>query len=73
MIWEQRINHGSGWKAMEDRGGVTANHFDHVHVSFKSGAGGGDLGSCSTVTLVARFVTLSSPTAAIHSAKWPSA
>ena len=33
-------------KAMEDRGGVTANHFDHVHVSFKSGAGGGDLGSC---------------------------
>ncbi len=46
VIWEQRINHGSGWKAMEDRGGVTANHFDHVHVSFKSGAGGGDLGSC---------------------------
>jgi hypothetical protein len=46
VIWEQRINHGSGWKQMEDRGGATANHFDHVHVSFKSGAGGGDLGSC---------------------------
>ena len=34
VIWRQRINFGSGWKPMEDRGGVTANHFDHVHVSF---------------------------------------
>jgi len=37
VIWRQRYNDGSGWSAMEDRGGVTANHFDHVHVSFKSG------------------------------------
>jgi hypothetical protein len=28
-----------GSERMEDRGGDTANHFDHVHVSF--GAGGG--------------------------------
>lgn len=42
VIWEQRINHGNGWQPMEDRGGVTANHFDHVHVSFGSGGGGGD-------------------------------
>ncbi len=40
VIWRQRINFGSGWKPMADRGGVTANHFDHVHVSFGSGAGG---------------------------------
>jgi hypothetical protein len=40
VIWRQRINFGSGWKPMEDRGGVTANHFDHVHVSFGSSAGG---------------------------------
>jgi hypothetical protein len=40
VIWRQRINYGSGWVAMEDRGGITANHFDHVHVSFGSGSGG---------------------------------
>lgn len=40
VIWEQRINHGSGWEPMEDRGGVTANHFDHVHISFDGNAGG---------------------------------
>lgn len=40
VIWEQRINHGNGWETMEDRGGVTANHFDHVHVSFDGSAGG---------------------------------
>lgn len=37
VIWRQRINYGSGWEAMEDRGSPTANHYDHVHVSF-SGA-----------------------------------
>jgi hypothetical protein len=46
VIWEQQINHGSGWKGMEDRGGVTANHFDHVHISFESGAGNGEPISC---------------------------
>ncbi|MDN5932288.1 MAG: hypothetical protein L0I24_14660 [Pseudonocardia sp.] len=45
VIWEQRINTGSGWEPMEDRGGATANHMDHVHVSFDS-AGGGDLRGC---------------------------
>jgi hypothetical protein len=40
VIWRQRINFGSGWQPMEDRGGVTANHFDHVHVSFGRSAGG---------------------------------
>lgn len=45
VIWEQRINHGSGWEAMSDRGGVTANHFDHVHVSFDRD-GGGELSGC---------------------------
>jgi hypothetical protein len=46
VIWEQRINHGNGWKPMEDRGGATANHFDHVHISFDRGAGGGTLRGC---------------------------
>ncbi len=35
VIYRQRINTGSGWEAMEDRGGATANHMDHVHVSFE--------------------------------------
>ena len=35
FIWRQRIwNPAKGWRNMEDRGGATANHFDHVHVSF---------------------------------------
>jgi hypothetical protein len=46
VIWKQRINHGNGWKGMEDRGGATANHFDHVHISFDRGAGGGTLRGC---------------------------
>ncbi|WP_188192317.1 coiled-coil domain-containing protein [Nonomuraea sp. SYSU D8015] len=33
VIWKQRINHGSGWRAMGDRGSITENHFDHVHIS----------------------------------------
>lgn len=35
VIWRQRIAYpGGGWKPMEDRGSATANHFDHVHISF---------------------------------------
>lgn len=34
VIHRQRINSGSGWRAMEDRGSITQNHFDHVHVTF---------------------------------------
>ncbi|GAA1875252.1 hypothetical protein GCM10009836_65630 [Pseudonocardia ailaonensis] len=41
VIWQQRINYGSGWQMMEDRGGATANHMDHVHISFASSAPGG--------------------------------
>jgi hypothetical protein len=36
IIWKQRIwdvRSGSGRRRMEDRGGVTHNHFDHPHVS----------------------------------------
>lgn len=36
IIWRQRIydfRGGGGWRTMENRGGITANHFDHVHVS----------------------------------------
>ena len=34
VIYRQRIDTGDGWEPMEDRGGSTANHMDHVHVSF---------------------------------------
>lgn len=34
VIYRQRINDGSGWAPMEDRGSITENHLDHVHVSF---------------------------------------
>ncbi|MBM7804902.1 hypothetical protein JOD57_000739 [Geodermatophilus bullaregiensis] len=36
LIWEQQIlsSPTGSWKPMEDRGGVTANHFDHVHVNY---------------------------------------
>ena len=37
VIYQQKIwqagNPTSRWKAMEDRGSTTANHYDHVHVS----------------------------------------
>jgi hypothetical protein len=38
VIWRQRYNDGSGWSPMEDRGSPTANHMDHVHVSFQASA-----------------------------------
>lgn len=37
VIWRQRIRFpGGDWKRMEDRGSATANHYDHVHISFLS-------------------------------------
>ena len=37
VIWEQRMlsSPNGSWKPMEDRGGATANHFDHVHVNYR--------------------------------------
>jgi uncharacterized protein YgiM (DUF1202 family) len=37
VIWQQRIwtPYSGKWRAMEDRGSDTANHMDHVHVSFE--------------------------------------
>jgi uncharacterized protein YraI len=36
VIWKQRINYndGRGWQWMADRGSITQNHYDHVHISF---------------------------------------
>jgi hypothetical protein len=31
-IWDVRMG-SAGWVPMEDRGSITANHFDHVHIS----------------------------------------
>ncbi|TCK20644.1 hypothetical protein [Pseudonocardia endophytica] len=49
VIWNQRMNTGGGWESMEDRGGDTANHKDHVHISFGGSGGSGtpDLGRCA--------------------------
>ncbi|GEL24380.1 hypothetical protein PSU4_33340 [Pseudonocardia sulfidoxydans NBRC 16205] len=48
VIWKQRINYGSGWQRMENRGNETENHFDHVHISFERSAGSGtpDASTC---------------------------
>lgn len=43
VIWYQRIwfpgKSANSWRAMGDRGGATANHLDHVHISFNRGKG----------------------------------
>jgi hypothetical protein len=43
IIWAQHIwtvqRSSEGWRAMEDRGSVTANHYDHVHVSVYGNSG----------------------------------
>lgn len=38
VIWKQKIwsDNNPSWRQMEDRGSPTANHMDHVHVSFES-------------------------------------
>lgn len=40
IIWNQSIwsvgRAAEGWRRMPDRGNPTANHFDHVHVSFRA-------------------------------------
>ena len=43
IIWKQRINTGDGrgWRKMEDRGSITANHFDHPHISFQDAPSSG--------------------------------
>lgn len=41
VIWEQGYWHPGmrGYRPMEDRGNDTANHYDHVHISFHTGTG----------------------------------
>ena len=46
VIFRQRINSGSGWRQMADRGSPVENHMEHVHISFEPSPGG-DLGSVS--------------------------
>lgn len=54
VIWNQQIwstsRAAEGWRPMADRGGDTANHKDHVHVSFKAfGPSGSDTGGTPTI------------------------
>ncbi|MFF0338925.1 SH3 domain-containing protein [Kribbella sp. NPDC004875] len=43
LIWQQHIwtvqRSSEGWRAMEDRGSTTANHYDHVHVTVYGNTG----------------------------------
>jgi hypothetical protein len=43
LIWQQHIwtvqRSSEGWRAMADRGGTTANHYDHVHVTVYGNSG----------------------------------
>jgi hypothetical protein len=43
LIWQQHIwtvqRSSEGWRAMPDRGSITANHYDHVHVTVYGNAG----------------------------------
>lgn len=41
LIWQQAINSGSGWQAMEDRGDPTQNHMDHIHLFLVGEPGSG--------------------------------
>jgi hypothetical protein len=58
IIWRQRIRQrpGNGWSPMADRGSPTANHMDHVHVSFTGtpgqGASDGGVGGPSLLDLL---------------------
>ncbi|WBT09405.1 peptidoglycan DD-metalloendopeptidase family protein [Corynebacterium sp. SCR221107] len=48
IIWRQELIYPGQTTAMEDRGNLTANHFDHVHVSFnpsEKASPGQDIGS----------------------------
>ena len=49
IIWQQRIYNvdraSAGWRLMEDRGSATANHRDHVHITFKDN---GDSSVCDS-------------------------
>lgn len=48
ILWQQRSWYpGQGWKPMADRGSPTANHADHVHVTFKGTKGSGALPAVS--------------------------
>lgn len=67
LIWQQQINEGAGWSGMEDRGSITANHFDHVHSSFLAAGlpGHGFTGAVPGFDLAASFAATRDAIAAI--------
>ena len=54
IIWWQQIwsadRADEGWRAMEDRGSDTENHFDHVHLNLKPDAAGVVTPGCESTT-----------------------
>jgi hypothetical protein len=87
IIWYQRIDEGGGFTPMEDRGGVTANHMDHVHVSYTdtggssgtntggdtaaSGAGTYDLSALTSAQTWIRVLEFVAGVVLIAVALWP--
>src|SRR5699024_12653461 len=64
-IWEQQIWHTRNrqWRQMNDRGDLTQNHYDHVHVS--------SLACACALHPMHRSRALSAPSAAEGAPTWP--
>jgi hypothetical protein len=37
VIWNKRYSSGGEWRKLKDQGSITANHQDHVHITFRRG------------------------------------
>ncbi len=37
VIWNKRYSRGGEWRKLKDQGSITANHQDHVHITFRRG------------------------------------
>ncbi len=37
VIWNKRSSRGGAWRKLKDQGSITANHQDHVHITFRRG------------------------------------
>ena len=37
VIWNKRYSSGGAWRKLKDQGSITANHQDHVHITFRRG------------------------------------
>lgn len=58
VLWDQKAWNPTrrSWRQMEDRGSVSGNHRDHIHVFFKRGFGGRNVSIGSRVSKAVRDV-----------------